>query len=36
MGQVSFVPDLYFPSCQSSIIFEPVAYFILGCFWNVS
>ena len=35
MGQVSFVPDLHFPSFQCSSVFEPAEDTILGCFWNV-
>ena len=35
MGQVLFVPDLYFPSFQCSSVFEPVEDIILGCFWDV-
>ena len=35
MGQVSFVPNLYFPSFQCSSVFKPADDIILGCFWDV-
>ena len=33
MGQVLFMPDLYFPSFQCSSVFEPAEDIILVCFW---
>ena len=35
MGQVSFVPDLYFPSFQCSSVFQPEEDIILDLFWDV-
>ena len=35
MGQISFMPDMYFPSFQCSGVFQAAGNIILGCFWNV-